>query len=170
MMHELRCDKPTIWNRWWNPDALPIIVLIGSFLSHQNIILLCSISFPVWNLLSQTLSILEGTFRIVSAQIIRTVCPNTRKVWTLLITFATMNGSLCSWSRYFSILKKVSKNTWASLHLFKSRSVIFPKRNIHQIRVLTQIFYNGFQRLVFSAFTTILGSNTKYPPLKFFHG
>lgn len=41
-------------------------------------------------------------------------------------TFCTANGSLCSWSRYFSRLKKVSKNMWAIRQRFKSPRVILP--------------------------------------------
>lgn len=44
-------------------------------------------------------------------------------------TFCTANGSLCSWSRYFSRLKKVSKNMWAILQRFKSPRVILPGEN-----------------------------------------
>lgn len=42
------------------------------------------------------------------------------------LTLSRETCSFCSWSRYFSMLKKVSKNTLASLHLFRSRRVIFP--------------------------------------------
>ena len=36
------------------------------------------------------------------------------------LTLNTETCSLCSWSRYFSMLKKVSKKTLASLHFFRS--------------------------------------------------
>lgn len=44
----------------------------------------------------------------------------------VIYTFCTAKGSLCSLSRYFSKLKKVLKNTWAILHLFRSRRVTLP--------------------------------------------
>jgi len=46
-------------------------------------------------------------------------------------TFCTANGSLCSWSRYFSRLKKVSKNMWAMRQRFRSPRVILPGGETH---------------------------------------
>lgn len=42
------------------------------------------------------------------------------------LTLITENGSFCSWSRYFSMLKNVSKKIWDNLHLLRSRRVILP--------------------------------------------
>lgn len=47
-------------------------------------------------------------------------------------TFCTANGSLCSWSRYFSRLKKVSKNMWAIRQRFRSPRVILPGERAEQ--------------------------------------
>lgn len=66
-------------------------------------------------------------------------------------TFCTANGSLCSWSRYFSKLKKVSKNMWAIRQRFKSPRVILPGENNTYTNTYTRVRFrqqgkkdNGF--------------------------
>ena len=45
-----------------------------------------------------------------------------------ILTLALAKGSFCSWSRYFSRLKKVSKKSGVILHAFRSCMVILPSK------------------------------------------
>lgn len=114
--------------------TVPIIVLlVGSFFSHQVIVFLGSISLPVRNLLSHCLCILHMQTELYYINQM-TIMPIKRENGggKPFVTLAAIKGSLCSWSRYFSMLNKVSKNIWESLHLFKSLRVIFPEETLER--------------------------------------
>ncbi len=116
--------------------VLPIVgLLVCSFLRYQVIILLCSISLPVRNLLSHCLGILYNYICRTPIVLNQSDQNNHKMIYNknlLFFTLAASKGSLCSWSRYFSMLKKVSKKIWESWHLFRSLRVIFPDKKIKQ--------------------------------------
>lgn len=59
--------------------------------------------------------ILISTNRFNFRKVIKYYC-----TYQFLLTFWGANGSFCSCSRYFSMLKKVSKNIFACLHFLRS--------------------------------------------------
>ena len=86
-----------------------------SLLRHQLFVLVRSEPVPVRKLKNEGISLQARSYILLS---IITSFPSSST------SRCVANGSLCSWSRYFSRLKKVSKKTGVILHLFKSFNVI----------------------------------------------
>ena len=87
-----------------------------SLLRHQLFVLVRSKPVPVRKLKKLLISFQVSSYILQS---IITSFPSSST------SRCVANGSRCSWSRYFSRLKKVSKKTGVILHLFKSCSVIW---------------------------------------------
>lgn len=107
---------------------LHIVLIICSLLCHQDVVFICSIFLPVGNLLAVCVDLLNSkrNDRYMTSDMKSSYDSHVCMMSGFNHTLIRENGSFCSWSRYFSMLKKVSKKMWDILHLLRSRRVILP--------------------------------------------
>lgn len=95
--------------------------LAHGLLGHQQVVLLGRVALPVGQLGALAVALLRRRHAGHTGRGGRR-----RPGAPATLTLSSEACSLCSWSRYFSMLKKVSKKTPASLQRFRSLSVILP--------------------------------------------